>query len=262
MSWNRRLGRIRDNASRQSACAFTLIELLVVIAIIAILAALLLPALSGAKTKAQRTICTNNQRQMGLAWVLYASDSEEGMVSNYWAVGGGQARSLAGSWVLGNANWDGDPTNITSGALFSYAKSIGVYKCVADKEKLANSQLPRMRCFSLSCFLNGPVDGGFNPFPLRKTVQIKRPSNVLLFIDEDDRTLDDGHFLYTAFATGWINVPGFRHSNGTMLSFADGHADYWKWKSTRPTTSTPTGPAAISDLQRLGETSPFHPSNR
>jgi prepilin-type N-terminal cleavage/methylation domain-containing protein/prepilin-type processing-associated H-X9-DG protein len=253
-------------ACHQRALGFTLIELLVVIAIIAILAAMLLPALNKARDKANNSICINNQRQMALAWIMYSGDSNDALADNKWSPVGGVAKSLPGCWVLGNADYDSDPTNITSGTLYAYVKSLGTYKCTADKKTFAGSSIGRYRCFSLSCYLNGMVHTGLNVRPLTKMAQIRKASGVLLFIDEDDLSLDDGHFLYsytTLVSDGnlWVNLPGFRHSNGSVLSFADGHAEYWKWREAHPTSLgvALTGPA-LEDLKRLQRTSPQSPS--
>jgi prepilin-type N-terminal cleavage/methylation domain-containing protein/prepilin-type processing-associated H-X9-DG protein len=253
---------------RNATKAFTLIELLVVIAIIAILAALLLPALSRAKESGNRTTCVNNQRQLAIGCMMYASDSSEVLVPNIWA--GGPAHSLPGSWVLGSVNINivlstayTDITNLTAGALYPYIKSTSVYHCTDDKADFLNTTIPRYRCLSMSCFLSG-IQDTLHPLTIQinKSTSIPKPVNTLLFIDEDDLTLDDGSFFYNYSSSSWDNLPGFRHSNGSVLSFADGHAEYWKWQEGHPSATgvTLTG-GALADLNRLQATCPWSPNN-
>jgi hypothetical protein len=111
--------------------------------------------------------------------------------------------------------------------------------------------------------MNGPAENtDFGVQPLHQTSQIQSPSKTLTFIDEDVLTLDDGHFLYSTNYSNWLNVPGWRHQNGTVLTFADHHTEYWKWKSPEPTSTYFDGgggltdPSALEDLLRLQQTAP------
>jgi prepilin-type N-terminal cleavage/methylation domain-containing protein len=243
--------------------AFTLLELLVVIAIIGILAALLLPALARAKEMAKRVGCLNNQKQLGLGWEMYSGDFSGRMAINDVETTD-VPRSTTNSWVVGNAQYDIDPATITSGSIFYNVKNAAVYKCPADYGMITNTSIPRYRSFSLSCYMNGPMaaDAQFGVQPLQQMSQIQSPSKTLTFIDEDVLTLDDGHFLYSTNYNNWLNVPGWRHQNGTVLTFADHHTEYWKWKSAEPTSTyfdgggSLTDPLALEDLNHLQQTAP------
>jgi prepilin-type N-terminal cleavage/methylation domain-containing protein/prepilin-type processing-associated H-X9-DG protein len=246
---------------RNSRYAFTLIELLVVIAIIAILAALLLPALTQAKEKANRVICLNNQKQLDLAWQMFADESGGILASNDWDFSvPGAVESPSNSWVTGNAALDTDPATITIGSIYPYVKSVPVYRCPADHSLVLGTSIPTLRSYSLSCFMGGPPadTDDFGVKPVHQTSQIQRPSTTLTFLEEDYSTIDDGHFLYSATVNKWFNVPAWRHQHGNTLAFADGHVEYWKWRSPLPTGTNlqNPGPAALQDITRLQQTAP------
>ena len=244
----------------KSRGAFTLIELLVVIAIIAILAAMLMPVFSKAKEKAQRTICLNNEKQLGLGWEMYADEDRDLVVSNDWVLNGSVAHSPSNNWVIGNGALDSDPATITSGTLFPFVKNEKSYRCPTDFTSIQGTTIPIYRTYSLSCYLGGPQANTDNwgIKTLSKTGQIRNPVTSLTFIDESDKTLDDGHFLYLNNADNiWWNVPAWRHRHGTTLAFVDGHTEYWKWMGDEPTdydNATTDDPASLQDIQRLAKT--------
>jgi prepilin-type N-terminal cleavage/methylation domain-containing protein/prepilin-type processing-associated H-X9-DG protein len=233
------------NLNRRRLDGFTLIELLVVIAIIAILAAMLLPALSKAKAKGQQAVCVSNYKQLQLCWTMYANDWDDKLVPNEasgTAFAADQVFANPGSWLQGNARTDRDTTRIQTGALYTYNQSAGIYKCPADRSTVSgDAGIARTRSVSLSAFMNWTEK---HPSAWHKLTQINRPgpSSAFVFIDEHENSISQSAFfvnlpmiaapfpLWGSDPWDWVSFPATRHNNGTTLSFADGHVESWRWR--------------------------------
>jgi prepilin-type N-terminal cleavage/methylation domain-containing protein/prepilin-type processing-associated H-X9-DG protein len=249
---------MNDNHKATRACrrralagprAFTLIELLVVIAIIAILAALLLPALSRAKGKAQEISCLSNLKQLQVCWHLYVGDNDDKLPGNT-ALNDGDLGNREGwtadpaSWLQGNAWTDTTPTNLQRGVLYPYNQSLGIYHCPADKSTVRDQGvIPRNRSVSMSMYMNFRADPNSSGYNLcwHRLAQIQQPGpcRAAVFIDENEKSIQQSAFginapddltMFSSSLWTWVSFPATRHDNAGTLSFADGHVEAWRWR--------------------------------
>ena len=229
--------------------AFTLIELLVVIAVVAILAALLLPALSQSKIRAQSTQCGSNIRQLSVAFLLYADDYAGLLVNNY---GKGQTLATRNTWANNVEDWGStdDNTNLTylsDSKLGPFAnRATKIYKCPADRVPAPNGD--HIRSMSMNAMVGNPgeLTNQFNPAYIQfyKTAEMPNPAGIFVFLDEQADTINDGFFVNRLEEGMWGNLPGSYHHGAVNLSFADGHLESHRW--VVPSTVRPVSGARIN----------------
>jgi prepilin-type N-terminal cleavage/methylation domain-containing protein/prepilin-type processing-associated H-X9-DG protein len=263
---------------KSSHPGFTLIELLVVIAVIAILAGLLLPALSKARGRAEGISCLNNTKQLALAWQLYADDHESFLPYNLGMAGSSFRTNI--NWVNNVMTWnvnsqplDSDNTNlatITGASLGPYSGSTSIYHCPSDRALSALQRAAgwdhRIRSYSMNAMVGNA--GNFsatgvnvnNPGYIQffKITQIPQTSDIFVFLDEHPDSIDDGYFLdkdakktSKPYGAGnsyngsfeWLNLPASYHNNSAAFSFADGHSALHHW--LKSTTLYPPLPDAV-----------------
>jgi prepilin-type N-terminal cleavage/methylation domain-containing protein len=212
---------------------FTLIELLVVIAIIAILAALLLPALARAKDQGRLTKCLANHKQLTLAWKMYADDNNGILVSN--------DPRIANAWIDPLQSMQSYPgatnlNDIIAGKLFHYCPNVGIYNCpAATPYQALHPPAIQVRNVSLSGQMSGGIvlDTIYPPYVKESEILYPLPARAFTFIDEAPASIDDGYFAILVVERQWQNFPAVWHFKGDNMSFADGHAEHWSWYEPR-----------------------------
>ena len=218
--------------------AFTLVELLVVIAIIALLMAILMPALERAREQGIRTVCKNNLRQLMLAWNFYTDDNDGKIVCGYIEEGG-DFETETGPWALDEIHYQERPwvlrdwpredltddemiRAIKAGALFSYTKNVKLYKCpiAAFGEWRTYAVVDSMNADNL----DAPIE-----MMLKHTSEIHKPHERAVFTDDSGATPQGAWSIHYSVPQWWDEPPN-RHGDGGTWGFADGHSEYWKWQ--------------------------------
>lgn len=248
---------------------FTLVELLVVIAIIAVLAALLLPALSRAKAQAHGMQSLSNVRQLGIGWVLYADEHHGRLPYNLGGSGGGKApaQKTNVNWVNNNLTWELDPdnTNITTlldASLAPYVNQAAhLYRCPSDTMlhslQKAAGWSHGVRSYSMNAMVGDAgelTSAGVNENNPKYTqffriTDLPRPADIFVFVEEHPDSINDGYFLNNYYVNHWVDLPASDHNGAAPFQFADGHAEMHRWQMA--STRQPHRPDVIPFPLRL-----------
>ena len=246
---------------KHCALGFTLIELLVVIAIIAVLAALLLPALVRAKLAAKEVQCINNQHQLVSAWLLYSSDNNDTLVADAQNDPPTPDRK---TWVQGAFFHVINNTNYTllldpNLALFAnYLRSSRIYLCPTDRDqvKINGQMYPRLRSYAMNAYLgwDGPWDGrmaaGYRVFHKQSELTAPAPARLITFLDVQPDSICWPYFGVQMERDSFFNFPGSSHNGGGVIAYGDGHVQHHRWTDSRTVT------AYSADYHRHDDPSP------
>ena len=257
-----RIPREPRAATPEKRRGFTLIELLVVIGVLAVLAGLLLPALSKAKARARTIDCLDHLRQLQFCWQMYTHDNDNVMTPNNFvydvSVGTTNPPVLAEnqmSWCRSLAPVDTNPISELTSLLFMYNNNPAIYHCPADNSTVTGRpDLLRNRSFNMSNSINCSDDNHY-----RRQIEVPVPTSLFVFIDTDADEIWDSTFgvlpIGSFWEDYWIDIPASRHNTlSCNLTFVDGHAETWKWneaKGGRIVGSHYTTSGDLLDLRRI-----------
>lgn len=260
------MGAVRQGRSGVWAQGFTLVELLVVIAIIAILAALLLPALTSARKRALATSCRNNLRQLTLSLHLYATDHADALPLNNFVYDVQTKTPITTdpSWAPGLAPFDLTASNLQASVLFPYLRTVSTFRCPSDGSRVRNlddSPMPRAPLRTRSYNLGQSIHCEAAPtFEKLTAIDRPAPADLFTFLDTHEDAILDAVFgtptRESPWADYWFDIPGNRHGQAANLAFADGHVETWRWKHPKSgdlffTIARP--PNDRADLRRMQE---------
>jgi prepilin-type processing-associated H-X9-DG protein len=235
-------------SGRFGNAAFTLVELITIMAVLALLSAMLLPALARTRTNGGQMQCRNNSKQLAAGWAMYATENNGRLVSAYpnyagftatWCAGNAASSGSAGVNTYGGA----DPAGITNGLLWAYIREISAYRCTSDLRIATTGAVefigqPILRSVSMNSFMAGTsfgVSPTYSPFspqrnPLTPVLlhqdEIRKPAQTWVITEEDPMSINDGMFTMDMGGTrGFIDFPSRLHNNGYVINFADGHVE-------------------------------------
>ncbi len=251
--------------------AFTGVELVVVLAVLVVLVGLRLVASSDSKALSARVICLNNLRQLTTAWTCYAHDFGGFLPGN---LGNGEVGIVSYSnmtWCLGYMDFTGgnpagadtDTSLLKMGQIGRYIGDVRIFKCPADFSlSHGTSGLPRVRSVAMNCYVGqraGPYTVGFMQFQKMNDLLVSSPSRTYVFLDEREDSIHEDAFELDMTGSDpvdpgvlqMVSIPADYHDRGANLSFADGHAETWRWRDPRTTP-----PRIAGQLPTLGQRMP------
>ncbi len=221
--------RLNSKSRQISLGGFTLVELLVVIAIIAVLMAILLPALNRAREQGKRTVCLNNVHTLTLAWMMYCDENDDRLPQAYTRLTTGWIREIPGPGFATNpekAPRDMQLKALRDGSLFPYLKTTEIFRCpVAKKDEL--------RTYSITHAMNGFAGESWGGGKIiKQRTEFTHHASRIVFLDDFVRDWDACWMVYWSIPSWWNTTP-IRHGYGNTFSFADGHSEWWKWEDQR-----------------------------